>query len=172
MKFLKKIDIDNVGDEIAKNYQQRRAARAVVFDADNRVALLHVTKESFHKLPGGGLEGEEDIISALRRECLEEIGCEIIVEQELGYILEYRTRWELRQESYCYLARVLGDKGVPHFSESEKAQGFEIIWLPLEEAIETVRNNQPTLYPGEIIQNRDLAFLEEAELAMKLSTKK
>jgi len=33
----------------------RHAARAVVVNQKNRIALLYVAKDHYHKLPGGGL---------------------------------------------------------------------------------------------------------------------
>ena len=52
----------NVSEEEVKNYRVREAGRAVVMDRDGMIALLHVTKESYYKLPGGGIEETEDKI--------------------------------------------------------------------------------------------------------------
>ena len=40
-------------------YKERRSSRAVVLDGDGKIALLHVTKKNFYKLPGGGVEEGE-----------------------------------------------------------------------------------------------------------------
>ena len=75
--------------------RHREAARAVVFDFENKVALLHVKKHAYHKLPGGGLEEGEDIKTALEREMMEEIGCQVEVQNEIGEIIEYRNQHDL-----------------------------------------------------------------------------
>ncbi len=140
----------------------RQAARAIVFDQKEQVALLHVTKKGYYKLPGGGVEAGEDLVSALKRECLEEIGCEIEVGRQIGMIVEYRKKLGVRQESYCYVAKVRGEKGEPTLTPSEIEEGFETIWAPIEKAIELIeRGTQVKDYLGKFIVKRDLIFLKE-----------
>jgi 8-oxo-dGTP diphosphatase len=141
----------------------RNTARAVVLDSENRVALMHVARDDYYKLPGGGIDEGEDIIEGLRRECQEEIGCDIDVVDEVGSTLEYWKEQNEKQTSYCYFARVLGEKGVPNFTESEKKRGFEVIWLPFTEALERIRGSRIDNYVPEYIVPRDIVFLETAE---------
>lgn len=47
---------------LPERYHHRKAARAVVLDSDGSVALLHVSKFGYHKLPGGGVEENEDLV--------------------------------------------------------------------------------------------------------------
>lgn len=51
-------------------WSQRKTGRAIIFDADKNVALLHVTKKHYHKLPGGGVEEGENVAEALKREAI------------------------------------------------------------------------------------------------------
>lgn len=166
MKILKTIkDADFGLDTPAPAvYNERKAARAIVFDADKKVALLHATKVNYHKLPGGGVEEGEDWIEALKREALEEIGCQIKNIQELGVVEEYRDKFSLHQLSYCYVAEVDGEKGLPELTESEIANGFETVWLSLDAAIETLESEGDVEdYQGKFVQMRDLLFLQEAK---------
>ena len=39
---------------------ERKTGRAIIFDDAKNVALLHVTKKHYHKLPGGGVEEGEN----------------------------------------------------------------------------------------------------------------
>lgn len=143
-------------------YLIRKAARAVVFDDDNKIAILRVTKHNYHKIPGGGVEKNEDITEALEREALEETGCKISVTGEIGEIVEFRDKLDLEQKSYCYLAKVIGEKSQPNFTEEESDDGFEILWTTMDEAIEILKKDKPDDYEGKFIQVRDLCFLEEA----------
>jgi 8-oxo-dGTP pyrophosphatase MutT (NUDIX family) len=80
MKLLTTItDKDILKKEIhpPKKYSIRRAGRAIVFNSENKIAILKATKYNFHKLPGGGLEKGENIQTALEREIAEEIGIEL-----------------------------------------------------------------------------------------------
>ncbi len=164
MDQLKLINPEQASEEEVKSYPVREAARAVVFDNEKNVALLHVSNFGYYKLPGGGLEEGEDIETALKRECMEEIGCEIEVFGEIGSITEYRKIFNLTQISYCYLAKVKGEKGTPNFEEGEIEEGFKEVWLPYEKALETITQNTTQDFEGsEYIVPRDIIFLEAAK---------
>lgn len=146
-------------EEVAQ-YRVRHAARAVVTDATAQVALLHVGKFGYYKLPGGGLDEGEDIASALARECLEEIGCQVDVTDEIGLVEEYRKMFGLHQISYCYRAKVVGEKGTPDFTEKELARGFSIVWVPAAEALQLVKASVTDNPEGrDYIVPRDLCVL-------------
>ena len=165
MKILKELTEKEVGLEtvsVTEPLKLREAARAVLFDAENKVALLHVTKHNYHKLPGGGIESGEDIKIALTREVMEEVGCQIEVGEELGQIIEYKNGLQEKQISYCFTAKVVGEKGNTSFTEEEREEGLEPQWMDLNEAIETLEKDEPNNYVGKFIQQRDLIFLNEA----------
>ena len=163
MRQLLLLNPENLNaEEIAKLYV-RETSRAVIFDANNTLALLDVTKLHYHKLPGGGAEAGETIIEALKRECLEETGCDIEIVSELGSVTEYRQKLNLKQTSHCYIARVVGKKDRLHLEPSEVDEGFELMWVPLDEAIELISQDQPSDYEGTFIVKRDLCFLQAAE---------
>lgn len=164
MKLLKIIQLNkDLKPEEIKDFKVRNASRAIVFDEDNKIGLLYVANHNYHKLPGGGIEDGEDVVKALDRECLEEIGCHIKVLGELGEIKEYRDKWSLEQHSFCYLANVVGEKGEPNFTQKELDGGFKIKWVSLDEAIQLLKADKPNDYEGMYIQIRDLTFLEEAK---------
>jgi ADP-ribose pyrophosphatase YjhB (NUDIX family) len=162
MKLIATINPENVPAAEAAKFTVREAARAIVYDQDGNVGLLHVAQNHYHKLPGGGLEADEDAPEALKRECREELGCDVEVYGEVGQAVEYRKKHSLHQISYCYLARVVGAKGEPAFTSAESAKGFHILWLPLEQARGLLASDQPTDYAGGFIVARDLTFLEAA----------
>ncbi len=166
MKIIKIIRDSDIGSSVPEptEYKPRKAARAIVRDREGRIALLHATKKSYHKLPGGGVEEGEDIIEALRRECLEEIGCNIDNIQELGIIEEYRNGSDhLHQFSYCYTADLVGGKGQDKLEEDEIADGFEPEWIPIEDAVKVLEAEAGVEdYEGKFIRLRDLTLLKEA----------
>ena len=157
MKILKEIK----DEPIPEKFDVREASRAVVFDSDNKIPLLFVSKYNYHKLPGGGIEKGEGKIAACKRELLEETGSTIEITGELGEITEYRSKFNLFQTSYCYIGKVL-KKGKLNLMPDEIEEGFELIWVSLEEAIELINNDKPSNYEGKFIKERDLRFLEEA----------
>jgi 8-oxo-dGTP pyrophosphatase MutT (NUDIX family) len=61
----------------------RKAARVILLDEDDRVLLIRfsITRTggsvTFWATPGGGLEGDEDLLSGAKRELMEELGLEL-----------------------------------------------------------------------------------------------
>jgi 8-oxo-dGTP pyrophosphatase MutT (NUDIX family) len=147
-------------------YDLREAARAVVIDDEGAVALLYVRGKNYYKLPGGGIEGDESVEDALARELKEELGCSADIITGLGSIQEYRYFWNMNQLSYCYLAKVTGEKGIPQFTAEEKANGFEVAWVAsLDEAIQLLRGNGESADLGiAFMRMRDIAIVEKAKL--------
>lgn len=158
MKLLKYIKDKPLSQN--KRFEKREAARAVLFDDNNLIPILFVSKFNYHKLPGGGAEGGETQEKALAREILEEAGCKAEIFAEVGKITEYRSKFNLYQTSYCYLGKVI-EKGQPDFTSDELTNGFELVWLSLDDAIAKLKKDKPSNYEGKFIQKRDLRFLEE-----------
>ena len=165
MELLKEIkdeeySLENISD--TNSWKIREAIRAILFDSNNLIPLLFVSKFNYHKLPGGGIDAGEDKEKALSRECLEEVGSEIEIIGEIGQIIEYRAKQKVVQISYCYYGNIIS-KGEPNFTDKELSEGFEMIWLPLREAISTIEHDKPEDYNGFLVQKRDLEFLERAK---------
>jgi len=161
MKLLKLINLENTSEQEVNAFSIREAARGIVFDSENMIALLYSKKFNYYKLPGGGVEEGEDYETALKRECQEEIGCDVEVLNELGIIIEYRKKYNLKQTSHCYTAKVIGEKGISTLTESEREEEFETVWVPLKEAIQKVKNiSNPSVYEVPYMVTRDTTFLE------------
>lgn len=167
MKLLKTTKEQDIFPDAILNpqikYRLRKAARAVIFDKDDKICLLNVSKRHHHKLPGGKMEPGEDAIRALKREAKEETGCEIEIVKEIGRIREYRDRFSQISDSDCYLVQVKGKKGEPVFTASEKEKGFKLLWVDLDKAIDLLKNDKPISDEGKFIRVRDLEFLEKAK---------
>lgn len=146
----------------------REAARAVLLDHKGRVYLMNVTKNGYHKLPGGGIDHGETVEEALRRELLEEVGCMADVQMELGTVTEYRSppwNWDknMKQISYCFLASQHGEQVDSSLEDSEIEEGLVQVFADsIPAAIEILERDSPINREGQFIQKRDLAFLREA----------
>ncbi len=164
MKSLGILNPENALEEEIAKYQFRECARAIVYDQNGKIGILHVSNENYHKLPGGGVEKGEDILEALKRECQEELGCNIEAYDEVGQIVEYRKIFQLKQISYVYLAKVIGTKGIPAYTPEETEGGFGVQWLDIDEAIELLKNDKARNDEGRLyIVPRDIVLLQSAK---------
>jgi 8-oxo-dGTP pyrophosphatase MutT (NUDIX family) len=149
-----------------KSYKERRAARAVLKDDEGKVALMHASKRKYYKLPGGGIDEDEDALAALTRELLEETGCSARVVAELGIVEEWRDEDKLHQISYAYQAIKVGKPVELNLTDSELDEGFELVWVhDINEAIKLVENavDDPDVRVS-FMTKRDAAILRSAKV--------
>lgn len=157
MELVASIHMDELED--GSDPDVRYAARAVLQDDEGKIPVLYVAKHKYHKLPGGGVEEGEDKKMALVRECLEEVGAEVEIKEEVGYVEEYRKEWIFKQISYCYYGRIIS-KGDVSYTQEEIDNGFTLKWLDYDEAVNALENDDPTDYQGQFVRLRDLALLK------------
>ena len=164
MKILQEIRPSDVGidNEIQDEYKTRKTARAVVFNDEQKIAILFNERDNYHKLPGGEIEENEDPTLGVLREILEETGANIEIIKEIGSIAEYKDRMGILQISHCYTAKVLGEIGKPAFNKKEIDSGYKLKWLKPEEAIMLLKNDKPKTYEGNFVIYRDAIFIKKS----------
>lgn len=151
---------ENPGNVDRNGYTVRRAARAVMTNEKNEVALMWVDKYQMYKLPGGGVDENEDIHEGLKRELLEETGCHATIGDQLGITIEFRDEWKMIQISYCYKAIMLEDLGQVKLDKYEEEEGFEVKWVPAEKALKLMEDHTSKEYDPKFMQFRDLKILK------------
>lgn len=171
MNFITKITDEDIGEklfQINDNPTTRKAVRTILLNDSGEIAILHKIKKNEYKLIGGGVENHESLEEALRREVLEESGCEIIILKELGYVEEYRTANNFIQTSYVYVAKVSKNTGKLHLTDQEKEEGAELCWYKPEIALQKIVDSYKklsmskcnNLYGSKIILKRDSCILK------------
>ena len=163
MELIKEIYDDALEQYTDHTYRIRKASRAVVINDRDEIALLFVSKGNYHKLPGGGIKSTETIYDALKREVEEEVGAQIEDIKEIGVTIEYRNLEGLLQVSYGYIAKAIGELKDPMFTVNEINDGLVLRWVPIQIAIEIIKQDMPNDYVGNFIQQRDLEFLLKAD---------
>jgi len=166
MKLLAELSDGSIGldggfERLKSDYVLRKSARAILLDTSGNMATQYLEKYTFHKLPGGGVDDGESIERALRREVLEEVGCDCRILRPVGVVIEYRNKYSLLNISYCYLAEVVGAVGQPKLEAEEIEEGQVTLWLDPIEVLEKMKTDVPGKYEGHFILKREVAFLEE-----------
>lgn len=158
---------DNKQDVV---FEDRLTGKAIVFDYDNKIALVGNRVNPYYLLPGGGIDNEESIENGIIRECLEEIGCTVVLLNNFGVIEDYRNRDKKHCINHCYTAKLVGEKGALSLTEDEKKNGMHVIWASLDEAVKILEDEVDQLKKGEVkFYNtgynilRDHLFLKELQ---------
>ena len=161
MSFTYKITDEDLGleREEVSEWRSREAVRCIL-KSGNKIAMLHVGRYSYHKLPGGGVEKNESLKEALKREIKEEIGSEIRIERKIDTVKGHISREETIHISHCFETKEV-EKGDPNFTEQEKEDNYQIEWMTPEKAIETLVKQEPSHYIAKLITARDLKFFRE-----------
>jgi 8-oxo-dGTP diphosphatase len=128
------------------NYNKnRKAVRIILQNERGYIALSYYPKkENFseeYSLPGGGVEEGENIIDALKREALEETGCEITTINEIGEIIEYGISPNLKQETYVFSANIYKIL-TRHLTDKEKDNSLELVWVSVEDALSLITKQE------------------------------
>ncbi len=130
-------------------WKDRPTGKVVLLNEKGDVALISNKVNDFSLLPGGGIEENEPILDGIRRECREETGCEIEIQDALGITEDFRSRDNKHCISYGYSAKVTS-YGMPTLTESEIDIGAYVKWLPLLEAAELLRLQEEKVRAGEV----------------------
>ena len=143
----------------------RRAARTVIIDQRiNEIGILEVKNGDYHKIPGGGIEGDENLEETALREALEEGASDVELITKLGeHEFESPEFPGLYNHSVCFLARKIEDHPTPRFTLEEQENKFQLLWLTFDEAISLFENVKSSI-PFELeMNNRDLNFVKQAK---------
>jgi len=170
MNLICKLTDNDIGEKSVENENPRirYAARGIVIRDDGKIAVFNKSNKNEYKLPGGGIENDEDPKEAFKREALEETGCTIEIIDELGTAEEYKTQANFKQISYVFVGKVVEDTHKLNLTQKEKDEGAILSWETPEKALELITNcydklvdsSYESVYITKFIVLRDRKILE------------
>ncbi|MFR5876210.1 MAG: NUDIX hydrolase [Eubacterium sp.] len=162
MKLLKEITDKNIlGTEGLSGAKPRFTARAILRNKDDFYAVMYSKDFDFYSFPGGGIEKDETILDALKRELKEETGCSCDIIEELGYVKENRAHCDYTQISYYFIVTTNDILLKPDFTKAETEHKTSADWHTLDETIKLITEPVYNTSKQKFLQARDIAALNE-----------
>ncbi|KAJ9640490.1 hypothetical protein H2201_006469 [Coniosporium apollinis] len=115
-------------------YTERLAVRIIMKNDKDEIVIIFVKNGNYYKLPGGGIEPDEDHRFAGERKAMEETGCKVIMDEGCMATTE-EWRNDLHQISYYYRAHLVRDTGVVELTEDEIVDGLQHGWISVKSAM-------------------------------------
>lgn len=117
-------------------YQERLTVKALVLNNKDEVLIINDGL-----LPGGGVEeDDENDITALHRECLEEVGMTISEIKEIGTVIQYRDLIHRKYIIHGYTAHFVDNLGETK-PQNEREAAFTHAWYPVDKAIDLINDS-------------------------------
>lgn len=146
----------------------RQIVRAIVFDDLGYFYFVRVIrnddfgKATLIETSGGGVEAEEELTKALRRELKEELGIEIDIICKIGVVSDYYNLIHRHNINNYYLCKVssFGEKNLTQ----DEIECFHLSTLKMtfEEAVNEYEKCSNTKL-GRLVANRELPVLQRAK---------
>ncbi|MBQ2952373.1 MAG: GNAT family N-acetyltransferase [Clostridia bacterium] len=152
-------DRELLGTEAISHAAPRLTARAIVRGPQGLYAVTHTEGFGIYMLPGGGVDGDESILTALHREVREETGCRIESAVPLGYVEENRGHADYTQLSYYFVVTTQDAELRPELTALEAAHGTTVQWMTLEDMWQSISTPVFERPQGKFLQARDVAAL-------------
>ena len=146
----------------------RTVVRAIVFDEEDKFYFVKAVRDddfgkaTLIETSGGGVEENEELLDAIKRELKEELGVEVDVVCKIGVVSDYYNLIHRHNINNYFLCKVksFGDKNLT----KEEMDDFHLSTLRLsyEEACKEYEYRANTKL-GKLISNRELPILYRAK---------
>ena len=146
----------------------RTVVRAIVFDEEDKFYFVKAVRDddfgkaTLIETSGGGVEENEELLDAIKRELKEELGVEVDVICKIGVVSDYYNLIHRHNINNYFLCKVksFGDKKLT----KEEMDDFHLSTLRLsyEEACKEYEYRANTKL-GKLISNRELPILHRAK---------
>lgn len=177
MKKYPEIELELKDDQYEFSYvdHDRKIVRAIVFDDSGYFYFVRVKRNDIFtkgectliETSGGGVEGDENLENAIKRELKEELGAEVEIITKLGVVSDYYNLIHRHNINHYFLCKTLvfGEKNLT----KDEIDDFHLSTLKFtyEEAINEYEKLSFTQL-GKLIANRELPILKNAKKILEM----
>lgn len=146
----------------------RNIARAIVYDDKEQFYFVRAERDddfgkaTLIETAGGGVEENEDLLSAIKRELKEELGVKVEVICKIGVVSDYYNRIHRHNINNYFLCRIksFGDRNLTE----DEINSFHLSTLKLsyEKAVKEYEYRANTRL-GKLVANRELPIVHRAK---------
>lgn len=124
--------INIYGENRHEHHTKLRVACRGIILHDDMILMTHAREVDFWMLPGGGLEGDEDLSQCCIRELAEETGLIVNPLYSFVTIHEYYEEWLYR--SHYFVCEIVGETK-RQLTAVEAENDLVTRWIPLQDAV-------------------------------------
>lgn len=146
-------------------YYKRWTVRALAYNEEGKLCFLHIKgsdafgKRNHLETVGGGVENDESLEEALRREIKEEIGYECEIKEEIGVVVDHYNLLNRENISTFFVVELKDYVGDINRSEEEQDLISEVVFIDEESALKQLCEfSKGTV--NELVQRRDYYALK------------
>lgn len=146
----------------------RNIVRAIVFDKEMNFYFVRVNRDddfgkgTFIETSGGGVEYNENLDEAIKRELSEELGVKVKILNKIGIVSDYYNLIHRHNINHYFLCKI-EEFGNPHMTDDEINKfHLKMLVLSYEEALKEYERCK-TNKLGRILYNREYPVLKKAK---------
>ena len=146
----------------------RSVVRAIVFDDAGLLHFVRVVRDDAFgegtviETSGGGVEPEEDLFEAIRRELHEELGAEVEILGKIGVVSDYYNLIHRHNINHYFLCKLIS-LGESDMTEDEKTIfHLEPLTISYEDAVKEYERCAQTRL-GRLLYAREMPILKRAK---------
>ena len=166
----KELNIELKDTEYKYDYinHDRNIVRAIVYDDNNDFYFVRANRDDeFGKAilietSGGGVEKDEDLNSAIKRELKEELGANVSIICKIGIVSDYYNLIHRHNINNYFLCKALSFEDKNLTEQEIKDFHLSTLKLSYKEAIKEYKYRSSTKL-GKLIANRELPILYKAK---------
>ncbi len=134
----------------ASDWSERKTVKIIIQNKDGKIAMVTNPIHNFFLLPGGGIDGDEDVFTSADRESREEALCSIVNPVKFGVTEEWRARDKKHYETFGVFAHEGVANTADTRTEDEKKNNLTVAWFSPEEAWKKLSGQEELLKAGKV----------------------